>query len=1148
MDITVTLPDIPGINPVESTTAAQPAPAPTPSPSPAVDFMDPVGFNEGTDSAASLMQGQDAILSRAAAREHLDRLEAEYGFLQATQDAFSIDTTVGLMMQDKGRPDFAPDPTFTVDHFKDRVKKSMGEGKIPSEYVDRFSSAISDAHYDWIEQNIREDMDKRQKLAELGWKGVGARLLAGALDPGAIAIGLASGGLGAAAAKAAQVGRIGAAAISAASGAAGNVAVEAVLDAEGKPSTAADYLMAGALGAGLGGAVGLLSTSPREAAAMSKILQEQADYILAVANDIAPPARDITPDPMRPFKPTEPLPESLKGSTSLSAAARPGGIDTPFLTKENLEVLTDENVSKTAGMWRYSLAGDLGKSKNPLSRVLGMHMVNDSVGREGHAVNAFPADLEMSRLSEKRTAEFQRTRHGAYETWRERTKAGNDGLIQFDKAVLRLIRTGEAADPEVETTANAFRSSMKEQRLDAQNPGRNEGKVFRPVPGSEDVPEDDGYAWRLLDAAKVNHMVETYGEAEVRRLVRESIFDAQPYIDADILDKLSEGYVRGLRRRAAGIEDDFAHAFTSGNQQRLAEILRTDTGWSDQEIEAVIGAVFPGGKSRTTNLNKRILLNEGYKTKSINRVTGVSDDISFLDLLSDDLNYIHTAYTRRMSGQVALQRVRIANPEFGNVPGAAEFLVDGIADPSEFSRLLAHVREMGADYGQSADEIAKDIFNLKFAYDRLRGVPLDAEMGKFAENLRRLRKFNFARMMSNTGWSMAQEPATLISQLGIKSTFSHFPALRRAITGKMEKSLINDMGRELEALTGLGTDPLRGLEAFRYDEMVGMWETKSGSTAGARVDMWLDKAQRLVANLGMSQMTMITQRWTAKAIVQKIADFSIRNPSSWEYRRMAQLGLDESMTKRIFTEMENHSTFEDGLFFSHKVKRINTEKWTDLEALASFERAIYRYTHKLVQNNDLGSMATWMSHPIAKTILQFRTYNLVAWDNQLQYNLHMRDPAALSYLAINVAFGALIYAVQTQLSSLGRSDRDEYLEKRLSWDKLAAAGFSRASFSSIIPALFDTGALFFGIQPMFDFRSSGQAQNLWFGNPNTGFIFEDAPKAIRGLLNATIGEDEFTQQDLRSMSRTVPLGNWIPVQILLSILSQGVPEKPYNRY
>lgn len=1148
MDITVTLPDLPGMSPVESNTVAQPTPAAAPQPSPAVDFLDPVRFNEGTDPATVVMNGEEALLARSAAREHLDRLEAEYGFLQATKDAFSLDTTVGLMMQDKGRPDWAPDPSFSEDHFRDRVKKSLSEGKILPEYADRFASAVSDAHYDWIEQNIREDMAKQQKLAELGWKGVGARLLAGALDPGAIAIGLATGGIGAAAAKAAQVGRIGAAAISAASGAAGNVAVEAVLDAEGKPSTAADYLMAGGLGAALGGAVGVLSTSPREAAAMAKVLREQADYVRAVANDIAPPARDITPDPMRPFKPTEPLPEEPRGSTSLSAAARPGGIDTPFLTKENLEVLTDENVSKTAGMARYSLAGDLGKSKNPLTRALGMPMVNDAVGREGHAVNAFPADLEMSRLYEKRTAEFQRTRHGAYETWKERTKPGSDGLLQFDKAVLRFIRTGEAVDPEVETAANAFRASMKEQLLDAQNPGRHEGKTLRPVPGSENVPIDDSYAWRLVDAAKVNRMVDTYGEAEVRRLVREAIFDAQPHIDADVLEKLSEGYVRGLRRRAAGIEDDFAHAFTSGNQQRLAEILRMDTGWSDQEIEAVLGSVFPGGKSRTTNLKERVLLTEGYKTKAVNRATGVADEISFLDLLSDDLNFIHTSYTRRMSGQVALQRVRVANPEFGKVPDAPEFLIDGIADPSEFKRLLAHVQEMGADSGQSADEIAKDIFNLQFAHDRLRGVPLEAEMGKFAENLRRLRGFNFMRIMSNTAWSMIQEPATLVSQLGIKSTFSHFPALRRAITGKMEKSLLDDLGRELEAMAGIGTDGLRGLEAYRYDEMVGMWETKAGSSAGSRMDTMLAKGQRFVANLGMHQMTMMTQRLAAKAIVQKIANFATREPSAWEYRRMAQLGLDESMTKRIFTEMENHATFEDGLFFSHKVKRINTEKWTDLEALAAFERTIYRYTHKLVQNNDLGSMATWMSHPLAKTLLQFRTYNLVAWDNQLQYNLHMRDPAAISYFAANVAFGALIYAVQTQLASIGRSDRDEYLEKRLSWDSLAGAGFSRASFSSIIPAIIDTGALFAGVQPFFDFRSSGQPQNIVFGNPTTGFIFDDAPKAIRGLFNATIGEDEATQQDFRNISRSLPLGNWLPAQNLLSIMSQGVPEKPYNRH
>ncbi|WP_164079209.1 hypothetical protein, partial [Stenotrophomonas maltophilia] len=64
-------------------------------------------------------------------------------------------------------------------------------------------------------------------------------------------------------------------------------------------------------------------------------------------------------------------------------------------------------------------------------------------------------------------------------------------------------------------------------------------------------------------------------------------------------------------------------------------------------------------------------------------------------------------------------------------------------------------------------------------------------------------------------------------------------------------------------------------------------------------------------------------------------------------------------------------------------------------------------------------------------------------------------------------------AAQTHLQSLGREDREKFLEKRLEPRKLAVAAFQRAGFSSLLPGAWDNAMFLGGMDPLFDTRVTG---------------------------------------------------------------------------
>jgi hypothetical protein len=132
--------------------------------------------------------------------------------------------------------------------------------------------------------------------------------------------------------------------------------------------------------------------------------------------------------------------------------------------------------------------------------------------------------------------------------------------------------------------------------------------------------------------------------------------------------------------------------------------------------------------------------------------------------------------------------------------------------------------------------------------------------------------------------------------------------------------------------------------------------------------------------------------------------------------------------------------------------------------------------------------------------------------------------------------------VQTQLQALGRSDADQFLEKKFAPGAFGAAVFQRAGFSSLLPMIIDSAAVFTPAGPVFDARPSGQSTDFIFGNPFFSLV-NDVQKTTRTIMNRTWDGKEMSQPELRQMARTMFLQNTMPIIQGYSLLISDQPEK-----
>ncbi|QDB99517.1 hypothetical protein [Mesorhizobium sp. 8] len=1050
-------------------------------------------------------------------------------FTQLASDAFQSEQSLAWMSRNNRIAQMEPQDGYKLT--KEMLDQDFNSRGIdPATYSNQLSMAQSPAAYEYAKGLIYEDHERLQRLQASGFTGAALQITNQMFDLATLPVDIAVGTVAPELILSKKAPRLYRAITGALAGGTAGAASNAAQVAVNPHRDSSDVIFGAILGVGFGGVAGALyknAATAAEGAAVQRLGQDLAQGVE-----------------------TSHLPGIAEGS---SAGAR--GVDVDgWLKDEAFALVQDNEVARTMfGRGRMSLASQLGGSRNPATR-MASHLVQDGVGKQGGAINPFSASEDMSMFTDRWHGSLMKTYQPALKQWLKDTGVPFSdryaAQFEFREQVARYVRDyregrAERYHEAVRRMGDKIAKVQADIRKMAENPLYEEGSTGRAVSGFDQFGDNPNYLMRVWDARKVGNVEARYKGDTLERLIFGSMQSANPQVPIAVAQKAARGFARMLSKRVHGVEQMMFGRVSAENIDELADALVRHGGMSGEDARQLLRDI--AGKSddtgRASVAKHRTILDEKYGLRGADApITkdGVrGDDLFIEDLLHNDAIELAMGYARKMAGQVSLARFRIKDPVTG------ELLLNGVTRDSEFDSFLRTVWKKGLDEGVSEADLKLDEKNLRFAYDFIKGTPNWAEDSFGAEAMRLLREFNFMRLMNQAGFAQAMEASRIVSSLGVKAAFSQMPALRRVVNMEGEAIRKSGLAEDLEALIGTSYDNLLGTIGRRMDDMAGQANSLDRGTSMQKLTALAQRGNRLTSVAsGMAHVNDILQTWALKAIVQKFANMAA-NGVEYQGKRLADLGLDPGMAKRIAAQFNQPGNFEyaKGVLSGRKVVRAHFDRWSDPEAREAFIRATRRMATQIIQENDIGNFHRYISSPLGKVMIQFRTFVLAAYEKQTLRSLHMRDGRELAVVLSSMVTAALVYAVQENLKAIGRSDRDEYLERRLSWGNLALAGFARTGHSSLLPMAWDTGpsTILWG-EPTFDFRTTGQPMQGVTGNPTVGFA-NDVIGAMSSVARPAIEGRSMSQEEARAVQRLAPFQNFLPLSALFNSLISGLPER-----
>jgi hypothetical protein len=1002
---------------------------------------------------------------------------------------------------------------------------------IAPEHQEALLDAVSLPDLKQKQQRILAEQENERKLGSMGWSGVGARLLADMLDPVAIGAIAASGGAAAPWMLGSRLARIGKSALSAAGM---NTALTGVAYLGNETYEAKNILYAAAAGGALGALGKGISTRhmARDAdiefrfAETSAAIQREMDGITPSAVHIEGTASELVDDSVGAARNTtqyDPIHDNLD-------------------IGDEIETLRDTK-SAFAGA-RFSTAARLKNSNNPVLKWIGHNWVEDGVSG-GKPTASLISSMEAQRWRGKFLTVFEQqfTEHKAA---LRTTPAGfspttlGKRLVGLEDARLRkefniLVTQEQRGFATGNAQASKVAKALRENHTDILRKMKAAG-----VAGADNVPENSNYIPREWLPESIRNLAEVHGTAPVQNFLKNAVMRGSP----DLPEKLAERYAKAIYKRyhekSAGIQPSGSTGlFGASNLDELEEMLGDlDLDNFDSLLRDDIVAHFRQAdelklERGTTagNLKKRIQMDENY-SEIMRDNRGNAKTVHISDFLENDAEKLHSNYIRRMSGHIGLAKT-------------------GIKSSADFQELLRKIEKEGSAARLSSDTIKEQKDAVSALYNHLLGrPPVDNIANRsVVSGLRFIRALNYGRLMGQLGLASVGELGNITSTFGIKTMLQHMPDIRMSLKGgaALNAPVNSPLFRELEDLVGvIGQDRLLNHPTARIDEF-GAGVGGEGSLVN-NAETSLQYINRSVTDLsGHHLITSYFQRLTATAIAQKF--LNVAHGSKFNPKRMAYLGLDEAMLPRVLHEIKTHSISTPNVITGRKLRELNINNWTDTEALEAFRSALFREGNRVIQRGLLGESNMFLNTTIGKTLGQFRTFQLTAWDKQLLHNIKMADPQTARMFIDTTAFGGLAYYLQTKLNAEGREDKQEFLEKHLSIEAIGKGAFMKAGYSALLPGGYDSVAGLSGgfIDSQFSYgRSTGQASNFITGNPTMSFLGK-AGGAIESGVGMFNSDYEYSKQNIQDQSGLMMYSNSYGIKNLLQYMQIGKPRQSMER-
>jgi hypothetical protein len=693
--------------------------------------------------------------------------------------------------------------------------------------------------------------------------------------------------------------------------------------------------------------------------------------------------------------------------------------------------------------------------------------------------------------------------------------------------------------PAVVAAGDRFRKLMADWLDHLWNPGRDEGKQLDPVGGFDNVLKDPHYFPKISNGVAIDELVRTHGMQKLQQFVRRAIL---PEItDKDLRARIADGWLNRIHSAGYGIRDPLADALRTGKPESIRDALLEIEGLKPEDIESIVARLAAkddtGGSSRS--------LRRSPLDYTHTETYGDGTTLSMKDFFLRDADEVFNRYSREMSGRVAMAKIHVYNPDTGKP------IVQGIRGEADFNKYKDWIRQeyLRQNLPGGKKELDEVIKNLDYLHGAIIGRPIY----KSNAFLRRLRDFNFIRLMSRLGINELQEFGMIVSRVGVKAMMSQMPTFRRIVEGGVEKKYANRLAQELSEW-GAADEQFIGEARWRHLEEISGEHVASTrlQRIGHKVDNALIFGKNVTQELSFFRFVHSRlAQWASKAVAQTWTDMAhgrrMNVLGGKDVERMRAAGIDEKMAARIHAEIKQHAELKGKTLVA-----MNFANWNP-EVRSHFLGSLYRTSRQLVLQTDPGNIHRWLSHPMGKLLSQFRVFLASAWVKRtLDIGNHL-DMRAAAIILMEVGMGALTHAVNVEFNAAGQKDPEKYKREQLNPLRLATAGFGRSGVSSFLPAVVDSGLSYVGRPgfkadgtfgyvraPLFDARSSATPNDLLFGVPAANFL-SDTSTFTGDAIRAAITHESMSRKGVNAGLRSLPWGNWWPITSLVGNLTRDLP-------
>ena len=527
----------------------------------------------------------------------------------------------------------------------------------------------------------------------------------------------------------------------------------------------------------------------------------------------------------------------------------------------------------------------------------------------------------------------------------------------------------------------------------------------------------------------------------VRTAVRDVVSDRAGALS---YNEFKEAVARAMRRGDASDIPEVTEAATA-LRTKLFDPLKdraVAAGLMPADVEVTTALSYLTRLYDTARIAARRTEFEGILLRWLRGTKGVGDTLAELEVrdvarqITDQL--LHAAPNRTTYAPIPLTRGPLRERTL-DIPDERieDFLVNDIVQVARaYARSMATDAEMTTAFGRA--DMATQLDQVREHYATLRAQAPEASHQRLDNRMQRdLRDLAAVNARLRGLYGLPDEPNGLWNRA--YHVVRDLNYLR--LLGGMTISAFPDMGRTvmvhgITRVIGDGLVPLlRGFREFRLS-------ANEVKLAGNALDMVLDSRAMSLAdvmddygrwsrfergiqglasrfgvvtlmapwNAALKQFVgVIGQTRTLEAVERIAQGQTVRGV---ERTRLAQLGIDDEMARRIHAEFAAHG--ERGTSWW-----ANTAAWTDTGAADAFRAALSKEVDIAIVTPGQ-ERPLWMSRGIGRVVSQFRSFAMASTQRVMMTGLQRRDMATLNGVLMMTALGMMSWRIKRSLDPHGK--------------------------------------------------------------------------------------------------------------------------------